>query len=658
MNRLGKFIRAPIVNALNRISSNVVAIQEQKRQVGGTAAGLVTAAAFGLTAAGIAFAEANTKAETREVVFGNVSDFQEGETYEISVQEGRATVLLAYVDGQFYCTGSSCSHYSAPLIKGVTTRTHVTCPWHDAEFDLKTGYPVNGCGLDPIPTYPVKVKDGKVVATLPMYLLEMVEAKMAKRDPNNKTTFVIVGGGPAGLCCAETLRQDGFTGRIVIVSREKWTPYDRPVLSKNMAALPKDYELRDEAFFKNNDIEFLAGVEGKKLNTAEKSLLLSTGETMKYDKILLATGADPRRIPCEGHQLANIHVMRTPEDAHAVVKFGQPGKKVVVVGSSFIGMECAASLAKMGAHVTVVGMESVPFERVLGPEIGALYAKALVEKKIDYAPKCVIKRYIGSEGKITHVELTNGQVLPCDCAVLGAGVVPATAWLKDTDVAPGPCGGITVDAHMKTQGNDDVFAAGDIARFPFFMNGGTARIEHWDVAMQQGRVAAKNMLGGNDMYFKTPFFWSILFGRSLRYAGHCIGYEEIIIHGELDNFDFEAYLIKKGKVEAVVTMNRDPIAIASCEAIRLGLMPTPDELRSKKKTGQDIVNILKESNKKGFVFPEPPKVPALPPKAAPAPVAAPVAPAPVTAAPVAAAPATPCCSEKKEVAPAAEVKKD
>lgn len=618
MNRLSRFIRAPFVNAINAVNRTGVqmaSVQDQKRQYAGASSAFITAAALGLSATGVVLSEDNTKAASREVVFGNVSDFQEGETYEISVQDNRSTVLLAYVDGQFYCTGSSCSHYSAPLIKGVTTRTHVTCPWHDAEFDLKTGMPVNGCGIDPIPTYPVKVQDGKVVATLPMYLLEMVEPKMAKRDPNNNSTMVIVGGGAAGLCAAETLRQDGFTGRVIIVGREKWTPYDRPVLSKNMAALPKDYELRDEAFFKKHDIEYWGGVEAKQLDTAGKTVQLTDGRTLNYDKVLLCTGADPRRIPCPGHQLQNIHVMRTPEDAHAVVKFGQPGKKVVVVGSSFIGMECAASLAKMGADVTVVGMESVPFERVLGPEIGTLYAKLLVEKKINYAPKSVVKQYIGTEGKITHVELSTGQVLPCDCAVLGAGVVPATAWLKGTDVAPGPDGGVIVDAHMRTQGNNDVFAAGDIARFPFFMNGGTARIEHWDVAMQQGRVAAKNMLGGSDIYFKTPFFWSILFGRSLRYAGHCIGYEEIIMKGELEKFDFEAYLIKKGKVEAVVTMNRDPIAVASCEAIRLGLMPTPDELRSGAKSGADIIQIIKESNKKGFVFPEAPKVPELPPAA-------------------------------------------
>jgi len=559
-----------------------------------------------------------------EQLLGKVSDFKEGEMYEIRVLGGKGSVLLSYVDGQYHVTGASCPHYSAPLVKGVVTKTHVTCPWHDAEFDLKTGVCVNGPSVDAIPVYPVSVRDGKIYTKVPQDMEEWVVPKMSKRDPSNKTVFAIVGGGPAAVAAAETLRQEGYTGIIRVYSKEKHAPYDRPVLSKNFTATPEKIALRSLDFFKEYDIEFLGGVTVKTVDAEKRQVELENGKIEFYDKVLVATGAEPRRIPAPGHQLKNIHVLRTPEDAEQIAKFAKPGTKAVVIGSSFIGMEAAASLKRHGAEVTVVGMEPAPFERVLGVKIGGLFARLLKERGINYKASSVLKQFVGPEGgDVKGVELQSGDKIEADLVVLGAGVIPNTKVVKGVKL--GRDGGILVDALFKCPEHPSLFAAGDVARFPFWYLGHDVRIEHWDVAYQQGRIAAKNMLEKYAVYDKIPFFWTVLFGRSLRYAGHALAYDDIIIEGDLDKFDFAAYYVNKGRIDAVVTMGRDPLAVAVCEAMKLNILPSPADLKSGKANSETIFQLVKDYAKKGSVPP---------PRVAPAPHApAPAAPAAPAAAP-------------------------
>eukprot|EP00820_Chromera_velia_P015111 Cvel_25109.t1-p1 / transcript=Cvel_25109.t1 / gene=Cvel_25109 / organism=Chromera_velia_CCMP2878 / gene_product=Apoptosis-inducing factor 3, putative / transcript_product=Apoptosis-inducing factor 3, putative / location=Cvel_scaffold2801:21356-23326(+) / protein_length=522 / sequence_SO=supercontig / SO=protein_coding / is_pseudo=false len=461
--------------------------------------------------------DAENFSKTTDVVLGNVSDFNDGEMYDMEVFGGRGSVLLAHVDGQFHCVGASCTHYSAPLVKGVVTKDHVSCPWHDAEFDLKTGLCTNGPGLDAIPVYPVKVTGGKVVATLPLELKEMIKPKYAKRDPTNKTTYVIVGGGAAATTAAETMRMEGFTGRIIMLSNEKWDPYDRPVLSKNFQAKVEDFVLRDSDFFKSIDVEFIKESLVTAVDPEKKTIEVKDGPTYPYDKCLVVTGAIPRRIPVPGHDSPNVYVVRTPEDRDFIAPLARAGTHVVVVGSSFIGMECAASLAKKGAVVSVIGMEKVPFERVLGFEVGKIFGDLLKEKKINYEPSAVVQRYKTENGKVCAVEIKKGddvKAIKADAVVLGAGVVPNTKMVKKVEVARD--GSIYTDAFFKSKEHNDLYLAGDIARFPWYKSGHDTRIEHWDVAMQQGRIAAANMVNGDKRVYKdTPFFWTLLYGHSI-----------------------------------------------------------------------------------------------------------------------------------------------
>eukprot|EP00919_Chromeraceae_sp_WS-2016_P017923 GHVR01042575.1.p1 GENE.GHVR01042575.1~~GHVR01042575.1.p1 ORF type:complete len:629 (-),score=161.09 GHVR01042575.1:188-2074(-) len=537
-----------------------------------------------------------------DVVLGNLSDFTEGEMYDISVFGGRGSVLLAFVDGKIHCVGPSCTHYSAPLVKGVVTKTHVSCPWHDAEFSLTTGMCVNGPGFDAIPVYKVKVNDkGEVVAQLPLELKEMVKPKYAKRNPDNKTTYVIVGGGAAACAAAETMRQEGFEGRIVVLSEEPWCPYDRPVLSKNLYAEVADFTLRDDTFFDAIGVELMKSNKVLSVDPTTKTIEIQGGGNMKYDKCLVCTGAAPRRIPVSGHESSNIHVIRTPEDREGIVPYAKKGVNVVVVGSSFVGMEAAASLARKGACVTVVGMETVPFERSLGIHVGSVFAKLLAENGIDYRPNSVLQKYKTEKGKVTSVEIKNKEgvmkSLKADAVVLGAGVIPNTSMLKKIDLNQDRS--VTADSFFQVKGTTDMYVAGDIVRFPFWMSGRDTRIEHWDVAIQQGRIAASNMVNGNNKVYKdTPFFWTLIFGHSIRYAGHGGDYNEVFIEGSVEGFSFVAYYLRGDKVVAVATIGKDPVGVCVCEAFKMGIMPTGTQLKAGLKNSKTIADDVKERQKR------------------------------------------------------------
>jgi len=543
------------------------------------------------------------------VDLGSEAEFDEAELYDVKVFGGKSSVLVTKAGGQFYCTGASCTHYSAPLVKGVLAPDHygsgpsyhVSCPWHDAEFDLKTGACVNGPSLTAIPTYPVEVKNGRVVATLPKDMKETVEPPVAKRDPNNKAVYAVIGGGPASMAAMETLRQEGFTGRIVFITKEEFPPYDRPVLSKNLYADIDHIQLRKADFMDKLEIESKFKTTVTKLDAKNSTLHFDDGSTMKYDKMLCCAGAEPRRIPVPGHEAKNIFILRRPDHATGIQEYAMPGKKVCVVGTSFIGMEVACTLAKKGAKVALVGMEYVPFERVLGKQVGQVFKNVLDKNKLDFYGPAIVNKYdLDENGMVKGVELKDGKgYIECDAVVLGAGVAPTCHKFVEGVQVHSRDGSIICDPFMKARdGPDNFWAAGDCVTFPWYKSGHDTRIEHWDVAYQQGRVAAQNMCGKHVPFANIPFFWTMIFGKSLRYAGHCRGFDELHVEGDLDKGEFVAYYIKGDNIEAVATCNRDPIAVATAELMKLNHMPTGTEVKTGKIDADGLVKKLKEYNKK------------------------------------------------------------
>ncbi|XP_027239416.2 apoptosis-inducing factor 3 isoform X2 [Penaeus vannamei] len=481
-------------------------------------------------------------------------------------------VLVVRHKGKLSAIGSKCSHYGAPLEKGALCEGRVRCPWHGACFSLETGDIEDFPGLDSIPKYDVEVVDGsvKVMASQEHFGAAKRVKPLAKRDENNNTSFVVIGGGAAGATCVERLRQEGFTGRLVMVTRENHLPYDRPKLSKAMHLTPDNITLRSNQFYESGDIEIKLGVTAEGLDAENKVVKLSNGEELTYDKVFIATGGKPRQLSNPGADLKGIFVVRTPEDANAVAA-AAAGKRVAIIGTSFIGMEAAAYLSSedRAASVTVVGNTEVPFERSLGRAVGERIQKLFEENGVKFANKVNVKEFIGEDGQVKEVVLDNDETIPADVVVMGVGVVPDTQFLSTSSVRLDERGFVPVNEHLETN-IADVYCGGDIASFPLFLHDGEkVAIGHWQVAHGHGSTAALNMLGKATPVKSVPFFWTVLYGKSLRYTGHGM-YDDILIGGDLENLAFIAYYCKGDRVVALASLGKDPAAAKYAEMLNNG----------------------------------------------------------------------------------------
>lgn len=519
--------------------------------------------------------------------------------------------------------------------KGVLSGERLTCPWHAACFNIETGDIEDGPVFDRLPVYATEVDAaGGVFVRLPAAdaIVAKAPPHMCPASASDARHFVVIGAGPAGLAAAETLRSEGFGGRITLLSSEAAAPYDRTKLSKNMGADAEDLALRPASWYAQHGIALRTGARVAAVRGDKREVVLASGETVAYDKLLCASGGPARTFRAgegfvtPGAELANIFPLR--EGAHAagieaaVDAVGAARVRVVIVGSSFIGMEAAAYLvaSKKVASVAVVGMEGEPFERVLGPALGRFMRGLHEDKGVVFHMRAKVLAFEGpAGGAVTGVRVAPlaapapggapaDALLPADVVILGAGIIPAVEYLRDTagarvlERAPG---GVEVDGGMRLAGAGapaDVWAAGDIAYFPYAPPGAAAphhtRIEHWDVAIDQARVAARNMLGRGVLYTSVPFFWTTQYGKTLRYAGHALKTDDVIVHGStaggLGGASFTAFFVVDAAVAAVATWAADPAAVAALELLRLGAMPHPDKLRGAGVV-VDLVELLRKA---------------------------------------------------------------
>jgi NADPH-dependent 2,4-dienoyl-CoA reductase/sulfur reductase-like enzyme len=423
----------------------------------------------------------------------------------------------------------------------------------------------------------VRVEDGRVLARVPEAAEDRVAPRMSRRDSSDGRLFVILGAGAAGYAAAQTLREDGFRGRVVIVTREDRAPYDRPNLSKDYLqghAEPEWMPLRPDEFYEQFDIELLLEREVTSVDAASKTITFDGGDSLVYDALLVATGGAPRRLNIPGSDLRNICLLRGFSDADSVIETAGRSKRVVVVGASFIGMEAAASLRARGLDVTVVAPSREPFEATLGPEVGALFRRAHEERGVKFKLGSIVYRFEGTNG-VEAVTLEGGERIEADMVVVGVGVHPATGFLEGVTLDED--GGVFVDAQMRAA--DGLYAAGDIACFPDPRTGERVRIEHWRTAQQQGRVAAHNMAGKTTAYDGVPFFWTRQFDTGLLYVGHAREWDEIIYAGDVTAQDFLAIYLKDGRALAAAGVSRDRDMAALEELFRLNLMPGAKELK-------------------------------------------------------------------------------
>jgi NADPH-dependent 2,4-dienoyl-CoA reductase/sulfur reductase-like enzyme/nitrite reductase/ring-hydroxylating ferredoxin subunit len=503
-------------------------------------------------------------------------ELQDGDMREVEL--GGTKVLVARVKGKFYAIGAECTHYGGPLAEGALNGHRVVCPWHQAAFNVMTGNLEEPPALDAQPCYEVRVEGDDVIVKASEGGGGGRTPDMVRHDPVVGRTLVILGAGAAGNAAAETLRQDGFQGRILMITQESRLPYDRPNLSKGYMsgeAGPEALPWRTKEFYREHDIEVLLGRQAARVEPQRKSLTFADGGAITYDALLLATGGIPRQLEVPGAQWPNVLTLRSVDDADAIIKVASEATRVVVIGAGFIGMETAAALTKRGLSVTVVGSGARPLERQLGAEIGGMLQEVHAEQGVAFRLGRKVVRFEG-DTQARAVVLDDGEALAADLVVVGLGIRPATAMLQGIELNDD--GSVTVDRHLKVA--EGLYAAGDVARFPDWRDGTPIRIEHWRLAAQHGRVAAHNLAGLKVEYGGVPYFWSEQFDYFLQYVGYAASWDEVIFQGELKERNFLAYYVKGEKVLAALGFQQDRQLAALSELMRMDKLPGAAELRT------------------------------------------------------------------------------
>ncbi|XDA85609.1 hypothetical protein R6Z07F_015386 [Ovis aries] len=508
-----------------------------------------------------------------EAAVCHVKDLENGQMREVELGWGK---VLLVKDGELHALGHKCPHYGAPLVKGVLSRGRVRCPWHGACFNVSTGDLEDFPGLDSLHKFQVKIEKEKVHVRASKQALQlqrrtkvMATCISPSAGHSVSTNVLIVGAGAAGLVCAETLRQEGFSDRIVLCTLDRHLPYDRPKLSKSLDAQPEQLALRPKEFFRAHGIEVLTEAQVVTVDVRNKKAVFKDGFKLEYSKLLLAPGSSPKTLSCKGKDVENVLTIRTPEDANRVVRLAR-GRNAVVVGAGFLGMEVAAYLTEKAHSVSVVEVEETPFRRFLGERVGRALMKMFENNRVKFYMQTEVSELRAQEGKLKEVVLKSSKVVRADVCVVGIGAVPATGFLRQSGISLDSRGFIPVNKMMQTS-IPGVFAAGDAVTFPLaWRNNRRVNIPHWQMAHAQGRVAAQNMLAQEAEISTVPYLWTAMFGKSLRYAGYGDGFDDVIIQGDLDELKFVAFYTKGDEVISVASMNYDPIVSKVAEVLASG----------------------------------------------------------------------------------------
>ncbi len=489
-----------------------------------------------------------TSTETTEKV-AQFDDLKDGEMRQVKV--GSLDVLLVRVDGEYHAMGAHCTHYGAPLVEGVLSGKHVICPWHHAVYDVTSGDHIEPPGRDCLTSFAVAVDGTNVNVTVLKDDKESRLPHFCKPRKGDDREIGIVGAGAAASMAAETLRKSGYTGKITMMTYEDDFPYDRPNVSKDYLmgeAEPSWMPLRSAKFYADHGISIVFGRRVMSVDVNTKEVIFDDDETRTFDMLLLATGGIPRQLPVPHADGAKVILLHSMNDANSIIERlknieGTP--KVVVVGSSFIGLEVAQSLRHRGVEVAVATIDEIPFEKTLGRRVGNYVKDLHSNHGVDFHLGAEIAR-IEHFDRTTTVVLADETRLDADLVIVGIGVRPATDYVRGIKLNKD--GSITVDSKMQVC--EGVFAAGDIARFPSPQTGESIRVEHWRLANQHGQIAGYNMAGKETDYQEVPFFWTQHYGVSLRYVGHAQDWDTIAYEGTPESGDFIAYYMKNGQTMA------------------------------------------------------------------------------------------------------------
>lgn len=467
---------------------------------------------------------------------------------------GDQEVVLVRSGAEIFALDAHCSHYHGPLAEGLVDGETIRCPWHHACFDIRTGEATHAPAFNALAVWKVEREGEKI----------FVREKREQPKPrvrgrvDTPGRIVIVGGGAAGFAAAEMLRRQQFRGSIVMLSSETSPPVDRPNLSKDYLAgnAPEDWlPMKSDDFYADQSIELKLKSEVTSIDPRARHVVLAGGATVPFDRLLLATGAEPVRLPIPGADQPHVHLLRTLDDCRAIIASAGGARRALVIGASFIGLEVAASLRNRDIEVRVVGLEQRPMERVLGPEMGDFVRSLHEEHGVVFHLGDTVTNI---EGK--RATLKSGGTIEADLVVVGVGVRPRLSLAEKAGLAIDR--GVTVDSYLETSASG-IYAAGDIARWPDPQSQEKIRVEHWVVAERQGQAVARNMLGHRKAFDDAPFFWSQHYDVPINYVGHAEKWDEIAVEGSIPDRDCLVRFKRGGRLLAVASIYRD---LASLQA--------------------------------------------------------------------------------------------
>lgn len=486
---------------------------------------------------------------------------------------GRRDFLVVRRGEEVHALANTCPHHGCSLNEGLLSGGEILCPCHQARFDLETGAPTGPPARDDLPVYAVEVEQGEVTVGAPRRAAPWYVPR--GRSPQ---CVLILGAGAAGTAAAETLRREGFDGRIVMVGAEEALPYDRTVLSKGFwgaeAGEPSVPALRPREFYETAGIALRLGRIVLAVDPAEKSVHLDDGSRLPYDSLLLATGGTPRRLGLPGEELAGVFTLRSRSDAERLRRAAAAARRVVILGAGFLGLELAGAARRLGVEVTVVAPELLP----LAPPLGGKVSRWVVEQHrgggVDLRLGTTARKLQG-QGRVRQVVLSDGHVLECDVLIEAVGIEPESGYLQGTALAGG--GAVPTDRGQKTS-LEDVYAAGDLAAVTG-SGEDPRRFEHWTEAEAQGARAARAMLGREPAPSRPPFFWTEVGELTLKYVGipprEPDGEVRALVRGNLGDGSFAVgYYARSGEASRLVAacaVARDRELVALGEHIRLGL---------------------------------------------------------------------------------------
>lgn len=483
-----------------------------------------------------------------------VSDLEENEMKEMDFISG-TKVLMIKQNNVISAIGNKCPHYGGPLIEGVLGRGRVRCPWHGACFNIETGDIEDFPGLDSIPCYKVEVSLSGAVRVRAK-LSELSDHKRIKpfspRNPNDLRVFIVVGGGSAGAKCVETLRQEHFTGRILMIGREPYLPYQKTSISKKPLDIVSiaDLEYRTESFYKERDIETILGVDVVSINWKdEKRVYCNNDMSYAYDKVFIATGVRPIMPEIQGIELKNITSIFDFDTCMEVLKTISIVSDVVILGSSFRALELATGFYPRASSVTIIGITKFPYSDLLGDEIAVNVEKLYIEFGIRFISSTTIQRIEGNENdEVNKVILSDGTELNCNLLFISIGMIPNTEFLKDSGITMNEHGYVNTDAFGMTN-IPDIYAGGDIANSPIFSNGNQLQnVNFLKTAQYHGHIAAINMASLDPLdkieYRVVPQYFTSILGKFLVIAGFG-KYVDILVEGDPTVLKFIAYYFDK-----------------------------------------------------------------------------------------------------------------